>query len=183
VRDSGPVKRIVMLGPPASGKGTQGERLAEHLGVPHVSTGELLRESIERGDPLGVKDTVGRGERVPDDVIEELLRPALADGFVLDGYPRSPRQAERLDRLLDDRGVDAVVELEVDDTTLAARMGLRAKEEHRADDRPEVFVRRLEAYRRDTPPIREHYAERLRRIDGHGDEDEIFQRILSALES
>ena len=87
------VRRVVVLGPPASGKGTQGVRLARHIGVPHVSTGHLLRRSIDRGDPHGARPFVIEGRKVPDEVVEAVLAPALTDGFVLDGYPRSHRQA------------------------------------------------------------------------------------------
>lgn len=172
-----------MLGPPASGKGTQGERVARALGVPHVSTGDLLRATIADGDPHGVVDIVQRGDRVPEEIVEKLLVPALGDGFVLDGFPRSAEQAAWLDDALAEAGrpLDAVFELKLDEETLAARMGLRAKEEHRIDDRPEVFVHRLETYRRDAGPIRRHYGRALITVDGHGDEHEVFRRIMAAL--
>jgi len=176
--------RLVILGPPASGKGTQGELLAERLGAPHLSAGELLRRSIEEdGDPHDVKSAVSSGERVPDDVIEELLLPELFGRFVLEGYPRSSTQAQRLDRLLDerDRPLDGAVELELDDETLVVRMVLRADAEHRTDDRPDVFIRRLEDYRRDIAVLRRHYDGRLVQVDGTGSEDEVLDRILAAL--
>src|SRR5919202_429295 len=112
-----------MLGPPASGKGTQGERLARALGVPHVAVGSLLRRSIEDGDPYAIEEEVEHGELVSDDLVEELLAPALDTGFVLDGYPRTATQAKRLDRLLERLGLplDVAVELDVDDATLVAR--------------------------------------------------------------
>src|SRR5919204_1171761 len=117
----GEARRLVILGPPASGKGTQGELLAKELDVPHISTGELLRWSIEEdGDPHGVRDTVARGGRVADEVIEELILPQLDERFLLDGYPRSPHQAERLDALLAERErpLEAAIELQLDDETL-----------------------------------------------------------------
>jgi adenylate kinase len=176
------VRRVVVLGPPASGKGTQGVRLAGHLGVPHVSTGQLLRRSIEGGDPHGVRPFVLAGRKVPDEVVEAVMQPAIADGFVLDGYPRTHAQAHRLDVLLGPgREVEAALELTLDETTLAARMVLRAGSENRSDDRPEVFMRRLEEYRDDIPGIREHYGPRLVAVDSSGDEDEVFERLLRAL--
>jgi adenylate kinase len=178
------VKRVVMLGPPASGKGTQGERLAEALGVPHVSIGELLRRSIEEGDPHGIAGIVERGDIVPEEIVEALMVPELEHGFVLDGFPRTAEQAARLDQILAERGLplDAVVELEVDDATLAARMGLRAETEHRLDDTPDVFLHRLDTYRREEPAIRRHYQPLVVPVDGHGSEDEVFERMLAALE-
>jgi adenylate kinase len=172
--------RIVVLGPPASGKGTQGRRLAADLGVPHVSTGQLLRRSIDDGDPQHIADEVAHGHRVPDDVVERVLAPALHAGFVLDGYPRTAHQAERLDQLVGD-GVDRAIELSVDDHTLTARMVLRAEEEKRTDDTPEVFFHRLEDYRREEPAIRRHYEGRLVTIDSTGDPDEVYARLREAL--
>ncbi len=179
-----PVKRIVLLGPPASGKGTQGVRLARTLGVPHVSTGHLLRRSMDRGDPHRVRDLVSSGRLVRDEVVESLLRPALGPGFVLDGYPRTGVQAARLDGTLVELGhpLDAVVELVLDDGTLVARMALRAGAEKRSDDRPDVFLRRLADHRRVTEALRAHYGRRLTEIDAAGSEDEVFGRVTSALE-
>jgi adenylate kinase len=177
------VKRVVLLGPPASGKGTQGKRLARALEVPHVSTGSLLRRSMEAGDPHGIRAVVERGDPVPEDVVQAVMLPALADGFVLDGFPRTEEQAARLDQILAEQGrpVEAVIELDVDDATLAARMGLRAREEHRSDDRPDVFLHRLEVYRREEPAIRRHYDGLVVPVDAHGDEDEVFERMMAAL--
>jgi len=178
------LRRLVILGPPASGKGTQGELLAKALDIPHISTGQLLRWSIEEeGDPHGVKDTVAQGGRVPDEVIQEILLPELGERFLLDGFPRSPRQAERLDRLLGEgrRHLDAAIELQLDDETLVVRMVLRADAEHRTDDRAEVFLRRLADYNRDIVGLRGHYDGLLVQVDGHGDEDEVLTRILEAL--
>src|SRR6266702_2056080 len=104
-----------MLGPPASGKGTQGVRLANEFGVPHISSGHLLRESMETGDPLGIGAMVARGELVPDELVQKLLAGALGEGFVLDGYPRTATQAGWLDRELAERGLlEAAVEIAVD---------------------------------------------------------------------
>ncbi len=172
-----------MLGPPASGKGTQGIRLAEQVGVPHVSSGELLRESMEQGDPLGIQAIVARGELVPDELVEQLLLPALGDGFVLDGYPRTATQAERLDGELDRRGLslEAAVEIAVPKEVLAQRMEHRAQVENRPDDRPEAFARRIQEYLAETPLLRNHYKDRLIEVDGDGTPDEVYERLLAAL--
>jgi adenylate kinase len=178
------VGRMVLLGPPASGKGTQGELLAKELDVPHVSTGELLRRSIVNdGDPHGVGETVARGDLVPEEVIEELMLPELGERFLLDGFPRSREQAERLDNLLDERSwpIEAALELRLDDEVLAARMALRADAEHRTDDRPDVFLRRLHEYNSDIGPLRDHYGTLLIPVDGHGEEEEVLDRILAEL--
>jgi adenylate kinase len=166
-----------MLGPPASGKGTQGERLARALGVPHVAAGTLLRKSIEEGDPHGIEEKVANGDLVPDEVVEELLTPELG------GYPRTAKQAERLDALLARLGqpLEVAVELDADDSVLVARMMLRAEEEKRSDDRPEVFIKRLEDYREEAKRLRDHYGDRLVRVSAEGSEDEVFERLMSAL--
>jgi adenylate kinase len=172
-----------LLGPPASGKGTQSVRLSRYLGVPHVSSGHLLRRSMAEGDPLGVRPLVSAGRKVPDEVVQELLRPALSDGFVLDGYPRTTGQVRWLDDLTAKQGrdLDAAVELVLDEETLVARMMLRADAERRTDDRPDVFLHRLEEYRKDIPALREAYRRRLITIDGAGSEDEVFERLLEAI--
>ena len=172
-----------MLGAPASGKGTQGRLLAQTLGVPHVSTGALLRRSIEDGDPRGIQEMLETGHLVPDEITEQVLFPELGEGFVLDGYPRTLRQAERLDGYLDEVGrpLDAAVELVVPDGTLAARMALRSKEEHRSDDTPDVFLRRLQVHHDEAERLREHYAGRLVQVEGTGDEDDVFRRLIRAI--
>jgi adenylate kinase len=177
------VKRLVIMGPPASGKGTQGPRLAAELGVPHLSSGQLLRRSMDGGDPFGVRPYVSAGEKVPDPIVEALLVPRLDRGFILDGYPRSVAQAARLDEILEGEGhrLDAALELELDDEVLVARMALRAGSEQRSDDRPEVFLRRLEVYRVDAAQLRGFYEGRLVRVDGAGAPSEVFERIRSAL--
>jgi adenylate kinase len=175
--------RIVMLGPPASGKGTQGIHLAEELGVPHVSSGELLRRSVQEEDPFGVRDLVARGELVPDHIVQQLLVSALGESFILDGYPRTAAQAAWLDEALAERQIplDAAVEIAVDEDELAARMAHRAQVEGRADDHPDAFQRRLEDYRAESPGLREHYAGRLVIVDGDGMPDEVSERLLNGL--
>ncbi|HJP65987.1 MAG TPA: nucleoside monophosphate kinase [Actinomycetota bacterium] len=175
--------RIVMLGPPASGKGTQGIRLADEFGVPHVSSGHLLRESMEAGDPLGIGDIVTRGELVPDELVQQLLTSALGEGFVLDGYPRTAAQAEWLDRELARRGLplDAAVEIAVDEDALVERMERRAELEGRPDDVPEAFARRLAEYGGEAPALRAYYGDHLVAVDGVGAPDEVYDRLLAAL--
>src|SRR5438876_4265452 len=176
--------RVTILGAPASGKGTQGALLADALGVPHVSTGSLLRASIDAGDPHGVSRWLDEGDLVPDEITEKLLFPSLGEGFVLDGYPRSLRQAERLDEYLEENGrpLDVAVELVVPDGTLAARLSLRASEERRSDDTADVFLHRLEAYHAEAEKLREHYAGRLIQVDGVGSEEEVFERLWRAMQ-
>ena len=179
------VRRIVMLGPPASGKGTQGIRLAAALGVPHLSAGQLLRRSVQDGDPIGLTAFLLSGELVPDEPTYALIGPALHDGFILDGFPRTATQGRWLDEFLELRGwpVQAAVEIFVDAGTLAARMMLRATHEHRADDRPDVFLHRLSEYEREAPMLRAHYGRLLITADGVGSEDEVFRRMLGAIRS
>lgn len=178
-----PPRHVVLLGPPASGKGTQAIRLARALGVPHLSSGRVLRQSMAAGDPFGIRPFVDAGLLVPDEVVEALLVPALGDGFVLDGYPRTEEQARRLDAMLEVRGtpVEVVVELAVDERALVERMGVRSFTEGRSDDLPEVFARRLEEYRRDAPGVRANYEQRLVTVDGSGQPEEVRRRILTAL--
>jgi adenylate kinase len=178
--------RLVILGPPASGKGTQGVRLAIQLGVPHISAGHLLRASVEEdGDPFGIQRLVDQGRMVPDEVVQETLSRSLGPGFILDGYPRTAVQARWLDGVLQGLGLPlhAALELDVDEEILEARMGLRAKQEKRSDDRPEVFHRRLLDYRRSVSGLRAHYAGRLVEVDGTGSEEEVLARLLSRLPS
>jgi len=176
-------RRLALLGPPAAGKGTQGSRLAGMTGVPHVSAGNLLRRSIEQGDPYQIGPLVAAGFLVPHETVERILVPALGDGFVLDGYPRTRTQGERLDRFLHEGGrpLEAVVELAVDGDTLRARLAERAARHVRSDDHPEVFERRLDDYRRHMPAIHDHYGARLISVDGRGSPDEVFERIVQAL--
>lgn len=180
--------RAVLLGPPGSGKGTQAERLAEELGVPHVSTGQMLRDAVSEGSELGrrVEGTMRAGRLVDDATMADVVRERLAkedaaDGFLLDGYPRNRSQAETLDSILRASGedLDAVVLLEVPEQELVRRALARK----RADDAEEVIRERLRVYREQTEPLIEHYGERglLERVDGVGAVEEVTRRIGSAL--
>lgn len=184
--------RIVLLGPPGSGKGTQAKLLVEQLGVPHISTGALLRNAAQRGTELGLKAKAltDKGELVPDDVIsdmigERLRRADVAKGFILDGYPRNLAQAESLDVLLEhlDQPVDEAILIDIKAELIIKRIAKRAQEEGRADDTEETVRNRLQVYTEQTEPVAEYYAQRglLTKVLGEGSVDDIFQRILSIL--
>ncbi|TLG77549.1 adenylate kinase [Methylocystis sp. B8] len=190
--------RLVLLGPPGAGKGTQAARLVEKHGVPQLSTGDMLRAAVAARTPIGLKakEIMDAGSLVPDEVViglidERLDSPDCANGFILDGFPRTVAQAEALQRLLDRRGLslDAVLELAVDEGALVDRMRKRVNETRaaggavRADDNPESFKTRLEAYRAQTAPVSAHYAGRseLTKIDGMAPIDEVTAAIDRAL--
>ena len=152
--------RLVLLGPPGAGKGTQAARIAKRFSIPHLSTGDMLREAVASGTPLGLraKHIMDRGELVPDEVViavvaDRIDHAAAANGFVLDGFPRTVTQAEALDRELAARGIglDAVLELEVNEDVLLVRI------KGRAEEAVEVFETRLKAYRAQTAPVTEYY--------------------------
>ena len=185
--------RLVLIGAPGSGKGTQASRLKEHLQVPHVSTGDLLRAEVKAGSPLGVqaREVMARGELVSDEILLGMLedrfsREDMAKGFILDGYPRNLAQAAALDALLQRSGqpMDAAIQLEVDNELLIDRLAGRAQAEGRADDNPESVRKRLQVYDEQTAPVIGFYrdAGQLGVVDGVGTLDEVFNRILAALE-
>jgi adenylate kinase len=182
--------RVVFLGPPGSGKGTQAKLVSQRLGVPAYSTGDMLRAAVKAGTPLGrqSRDVMARGELVPDEVVLGLIREAAAspearNGFLLDGFPRTIPQAESLERMLAERGqlLDAVVNLVVPDEKLVARLASRG--EGRADDEPEAVRERLRVYREKTEPLIGFYQKsgRLVPVDGVGEISEVAARIERAL--
>jgi adenylate kinase len=189
--------RIVLLGPPGSGKGTQAETLARHLQIPAVSTGEIFRANVAAGSPLGRQAAAytESGDLVPDDltavmVADRLTQPDARTGFLLDGFPRTIAQARRLAASLADRGeqLDRVVELVVDEEEVVRRLSARRVLVDgawlvRDDDRPETVRHRLEVYRRLTAPLSDFYAAAglLTRVDAVGDVADVAARVLAAL--
>ena len=184
--------RLVLLGAPGSGKGTQATRLKDYLQVPHISTGDLLRAEVAAGSPLGLqaKEVMARGELVSDDILLGMLRERFSRedtraGFILDGYPRNLSQAAALDELLGSLGqkFDAAVQLTVDNEQIIERLAGRAKAEGRADDNPESVRKRLEVYDAQTAPVIEFYRQQgqLTVVDGVGGLDEVFSRIVEAI--
>lgn len=187
-------KRIVLLGPPGAGKGTQAARLAEHLGVPAVSTGDIFRANVAERTELGqtAQRYMDAGEYVPDEVTnamvaDRLSQPDATDGFLLDGYPRTEVQVAELDRILADGGqqLDAVVELTASTEEVVARLLGRAAEQGRSDDTEDVIRRRLEVYAEQTAPLTSIYAERglLVQVDGMGEVAEVTERMIAALDA
>jgi adenylate kinase len=184
--------RLVLLGAPGSGKGTQAARLKEHLQVPHISTGDLLRAEVAAGSALGLqaKVVMDRGDLVSDEILlgmleDRLSRPDVSGGFILDGYPRNLAQADALGRLLARIGqpMDHAVQLEVDTDLLVARIAGRAKEQGRVDDSPESVRNRLNVYNEVTAPVVDYYRQRgmLKVVHGEGSMDDVFTRIVAAL--
>jgi adenylate kinase len=178
--------RVVLLGPPGAGKGTQAQKLAEKLGIPQISTGELFRQNIENGTKLGLeaKRYLDAGDLVPSDLTNQLVddrlnNPDTAKGFILDGYPRSVEQAKALHEMLERRGtdIDAVVEFRVSEEELLQRLKGRG----RADDTEEVIHNRMKVYRDETAPLLEYYSSELKTVDAVGSLDEVFARALHAL--
>ena len=184
--------RLLLLGAPGSGKGTQAARLKDSLGVPHISTGDLLRAEVAAGSKLGLeaKEVMARGELVSDAILLGMLedrfsRADTANGFILDGYPRNLAQADALDKLLAriGRPMDFAVQLEVPTELLVERIAGRAKAEGRADDSPESVRHRLNVYDKQTAPVIDFYRQhgQLTVVDGVGELDEVFTRIIEAI--
>jgi adenylate kinase len=185
--------RVLLIGAPGSGKGTQGARIAERYLIPHISSGQLLRDHVERGSDLGraVEPYLARGDLVPDDLIlsmitDELAGPNAADGCVLDGFPRNVAQARAAERTaeLDDR-LDAVLFLDLPPEEVFDRLAERARRSDRPDDQDEATVRhRLRVYEDRTYPLLDHYRHRglLVPIDANGSVDEVTERIAAALD-
>jgi adenylate kinase len=191
--------RLILLGPPGAGKGTQAQRLLAKHRIVQLSTGDMLRAAVAAGTPVGLraKSTMERGELVPDDVVVAIIadrigKPDARRGFVLDGFPRTVPQAEALDRLLAERGLklDAVMELKVDEGILLQRIEKRAAEmtargeKIRSDDNPEVLRERLSAYRKQTAPLVDYYASKgmLKSVDGMAAIDDVTAAIAGHLE-
>lgn len=190
--------RIILLGPPGAGKGTQSVRITERYGIPQLSTGDMLRAAVAAGTPVGLKAKaiMDRGELVSDDVVvaivaDRIAEPDCAKGFILDGFPRTVAQAHALAAMLGERGLalDAVIEFGVDEEALVARIAKRAAEAAaqgqpvRKDDNPEVFKTRLDAYRAQTAPLSAHYEGTglLKRVDGMKPIDEVTGDIFLLL--
>jgi adenylate kinase len=192
--------RLILLGPPGAGKGTQAQRLVEARGIPQLSTGDMLRAAVAAGTPVGLKAkaVMESGALVSDEIVvgiiaDRIAEPDAAKGFILDGFPRTVAQAVALDRMLADRGLklDHVIELVVDETKLVDRIVRRAEEARssgqpvRKDDDPEVFKTRLAAYHRDTAAVRPHYAAKgmVRTVDGMQPIDAVTAGIFAILDS
>ena len=185
--------RLLLIGPPGSGKGTQGERLAARLGIEHIAAGDLLRAEVSAGTPLGrqVSAFMQRGDLVPDVVILSLLLPrvlaaAEGNGYLLDGFPRSVDQAVEARKLAEqaDASPDAVVYLDVPRAELVRRILARAAVEGRADDNPETVENRLKVFDEATLPLVDYYRGRgiLHVVDANEDEDRVTENILAALD-
>jgi len=184
--------RIILLGGPGAGKGTQAVKLKEHYKIPHISTGEVLREARAAGTELGKKaaEYMDAGKLVPDSIIlgivgEKLDMPDMKNGFLFDGFPRTIPQAESLDSMLKSRSeaIDAVVSIEVQDKIVIDRLLKRAEIEGRSDDNSETIENRLKVYYEQTEPLKQYYRDRglLQSIDGIGTVDEVFERIRAVL--
>ena len=190
--------RLVILGPPGAGKGTQATKIATRLGIPQLSTGDMLREAVAWRSTSGLraKHIMDRGDLVPDEVVVSVVTNRIdhsdaANGFILDGFPRTVMQAEALDQELATRGIklDAVLELEVDENALLDRIRGRAQqaanngERIRSDDNPEVFKTRLDVYRAQTAPVTEYYRSQglLNTVDGLQSIDVVTEELAAAL--
>jgi adenylate kinase len=185
--------RLILMGPPGAGKGTQARFVADHFGVPAISTGDIFRANVSDGTPLGKKaqEYMDAGEYVPDEITNLMVRaridePDAAPGFLLDGYPRTLAQVEELDGMIRFTGhaLDAVVVLTVDQDEVVARLLQRSETEGRADDTEEVIRRRQEVYVEQTEPLIEVYRSRgiVHEIDGLGEVDDVTKRIFDALD-
>ena len=186
--------QMLIIGPPGSGKGTQASRISDRLGIVAISTGDIFRANVKEETPLGVeaKKYIDKGEFVPDSVTNNMVRdrlkqPDAADGFLLDGYPRTSGQVDELDNILAEAGsqLDIVLQLTADDEELVKRLLGRAAQEGRSDDNEAVIRRRLALYHEETAVVVNRYAERgiVATVDGIGDIDEVTERIMTALKS
>ncbi len=185
---------IILVGPPGVGKGTQSRKIVFEYGLPHISTGDILRAAIREGSQLGqqARQYIDEGQLVPDDlmvnvVVDRLQQPDCANGCLLDGFPRTIAQADALDKQLAStgQGLTAVILLIADSAEVERRLLKRSGEESRSDDSAETVKERLRVYRSQTAPLIGYYRERglLREIDGMGTPDEVFARIQAAVET
>ena len=186
--------RMLIIGPPGAGKGTQAERISDRLGVVAISTGDIFRANVKGETPLGIeaKKFIDAGDFVPDGVTNKMVRdrlsePDVEDGFLLDGYPRTTAQIEYLDQLLAhrDQKLDVALQLTADDDELISRLLHRARETGRSDDTETVIRHRLDLYHEQTETVVANYARRgiLTQVDGIGQIDEVTDRVLAALDS
>lgn len=184
--------KLIIMGPPGAGKGTQARIIAERLSIPAISTGDIFRQNVAEKTELGVeaKRYMDSGDYVPDELTNEMVRDRIAgadcvDGFLLDGYPRTVAQVDELDAMLAEHGnaLDAVLVLTVDEDEVVGRLAGRADDEGRSDDTEEIIRHRQEIYTEQTAPLIEVYAARglLVRVDGMGEVDEVSSRVLVAL--
>lgn len=178
--------RLILLGPPGAGKGTQAQWLARELGIPHISTGVILREAAEQGTELGkrAKAVMDAGQLVSDEIMLDIIRERLAaedceDGYVLDGFPRTIPQASALDELLRRRAQPPVVvaNIELDEAELRRRIAGRRAEADRSDDAEETVLNRFKVYQEKSRPLLHYYGDRVIDIDGEGSVDEVFRRL------
>ena len=185
-------KRMVLLGPPGVGKGTQAQRLAKDLGVPQISTGDMLRAAVAAGSELGLeaKAVMERGELVADDIVIAVARERLAEsdaarGFILDGFPRTREQARALDESLDQMGtpLECCIAIRADEDVLVERLLERAKLEGRSDDTQATIRNRMQVYHAETAPLKDYYAEQglLHSVDGVGSVEAVADRIRGAM--
>ena len=179
--------RLVLVGPPGAGKGTQAEQMAKRLDVPHISTGDLFRANLKQETELGLeaKRYMDAGDLVPDEVTVGMVRdrlgdPDTTDGFILDGFPRTSAQARSLNEILGEKDLtlDAVVEFAVDDEEVVQRLLARG----RSDDNEDVIRNRQQVYRDETAPLLDFYADRVVQVDAVGEVNEITERVFSALD-
>jgi len=188
------VIRILLIGPPGAGKGTQAALLAKHFGIPAISTGDIFRENVRNETPLGLeaKAFMDRGEYVPDSLTNALVRDRLnqedaVNGFLLDGYPRTIDQVEELDDILQEteKKLDVVVQLTAESEELLRRLSGRAEEQGRSDDTPDVIKRRLDVYEEQTAPLIDIYASRslVAKVNGLGEIADVTKRIIEVLDA
>ena len=184
--------RLILLGPPGAGKGTQAKILIDAYGIPQLSTGDILRAAIQDRTPLGLaaKEVMDRGDLVSNDIVNGIVSERLdaedcKAGFILDGFPRTIAQAEALDGMLKQKGMtlDAVIEMTADADVLIARVINRAKESNRPDDNPEVIRKRLDVYKNDTAPLVDYYRKQglVKTVDGMAPVDQVTAAIKSAI--